>query len=832
MLKNDKTFLNTTILSIRKEILICIALVIATIVTYWPVKTYDFIFTYDDTEYVLQNPQVQRGITAKGVVWAFTTFHAANWHPLTWLSHMLDVQIYGMDPGQHHMVNVLIHIANSLLLFGVLRRMSGHIWRSALVSALFALHPLHVESVAMIAERKDVLCTLLWLLTIWFYHRYTEHLSFKWYLAVVVCFSLGLMAKPMVVTLPFVLLLLDCWPLNRISLTPREKVSWSAIRSSAIHLIQEKIPLFFLTAVVCVITVLAQQSKSAIVTVLYPLMHRLSNAMISYINYIVKMFWPYSLAVFYPYRETLSAWQAAGASAVLVIITGMVLLKLRKQPYLAVGWFWYLGTLVPVIGLVQVGGQAMADRYTYIPLIGIFIMIAWGAFDLLNNRRLMKGIIVAALIIYCAVLMVLARVQVGYWSSSSSLFQHTLEATEKNWLAHTNLGNALSREGKKYTAISHYLKALQIHPHYANAHYNLGVVSDELGHTMEAIDHYRETLRIYPEHVGALNNLGGLLIEQGKFAEGIRFCQKALRIDPSFLNAYKNLAVALSVTGKLDQAIVYLRKALDLESDNAQIHLFLGRLLAKKGSVSEAKYHFKAALRFDPKNSKAYTEMGDFLLRTANYSEAEIYYSAAIRLAPDDARLFNNLGVATIRSGKFKDAILYFQEALRLEPNHANARNNLRKALTDQRRLDEAIARVRESLKSTPDDATLQLQLGDLYQKQGELVRAMEFYRKALIINPALTPALSRLANAQAYRGENEAALSTFERLVQLEPENAEAYYNLARLFARLDRIEDSITYLKKAIEMGFDDWEMIKTDVNLKNIRRTSEYLSLIKNK
>ncbi|MDI6828453.1 MAG: glycosyltransferase family 39 protein, partial [Armatimonadota bacterium] len=428
---------------------------------------------FDDGEYVTENAHVRAGLTWEGLKWAFTTGHAANWHPLTWVSHMLDVEVYGLKPWGHHFTSLLLHIASALLLYGILRRLTGFQWRSALVAGLFALHPLHVESVAWVAERKDVLSAFFWMLTIWAYSYYVESPKIRTYIPVLAFFMLGLISKPMVVTLPFVLLLLDFWPLcrttfsrNSLCIIPPKKVG---------YLVLEKIPLFILSAVSCAITYLVQQRGEAVRTLqTVPIADRISNAIFSYVAYIGKMFWPRNLAIFYPYPvEGLPIWEVVWLGLVLICITFVAAYLAWSKPYLIMGWLWYLGTLVPVIGIIQVGSQAMADRYTYIPLIGIFIIIAWGLPDIIGFTLKSKrkgeaihsfGILPFGAIVSLVVFAICTWIQVGYWRDSVSLFEHTLAATKDNVVAHTSLADALREKGKLQLAAAHYSRALEIYP--------------------------------------------------------------------------------------------------------------------------------------------------------------------------------------------------------------------------------------------------------------------------------------------------------------------------------------------------------------------------------
>ena len=478
---------------IKSSILVCLVLVVATGLAYWQVLHHDFV-NFDDHYYVTENDRVQAGLTPEGFIWAFTTTDASNWHPLTWLSHMLDCELYGLNPGGHHLTNLLFHLASTLLLFIVFTRMTAALWRSALVAILFALHPLHVESVAWVAERKDVLSTLFWILTMWAYLHYVRHGGFKRYLLVLVAFTLGLMAKPMLVTLPFVLLLLDYWPLGRYQFGQSGAASHTAMsasivprrsRSGALALVLEKTPLLALAAISSVVTYLVQQSGQAMQYMeTLPLTVRIANALVSYVAYIGKTIWPANLAVFYPHPGyTLPMWQAAGAGLLLVFISIVTIRSMSRYPYLAVGWLWYLGTLVPVIGLVQVGEQAMADRYTYVPLIGLFIIAAWGLWDLEKKWHRQK--IVFALILLLPLTVCTWR-QLHYWRDSISLWEHALAVTKKNALAHNNLGGAFEEEGNAEKAIANFYEALRHDPEYLIARNNLGLALFREGKITEA----------------------------------------------------------------------------------------------------------------------------------------------------------------------------------------------------------------------------------------------------------------------------------------------------------------------------------------------------------
>jgi tetratricopeptide (TPR) repeat protein len=538
------------------------------------VKDHEFLL-YDDDRYITANTFVHNGITLESIAWAFTTGHASNWHPLTWLSHMLDVERFGLQPAGHLLTNVFFHLVNTVLLLIVLRRMSGAFWQSLFVAAVFALHPLHVESVAWAAERKDVLSGLFWMLTLWAYAFYVGQPSSRRLLVVLVVFALGLMAKPMLVTLPIVLLLLDLWPLKRFHLLDESTLSTKTPRrilTSLLPLVKEKIPLFALTAISSVITYAVQQQGGAMSTVEgIALPVRVANALVAYVSYLGKAFWPVQLAVFYPhYGEQIPLWQSIGALVVLALLTAGALLFIRRAPFLTTGWLWFLGTLVPVIGLVQVGAQSMADRYTYVPLIGIAIMVAWGAVELTARWRYRTIALTFAAAIALTGMTLLSYRQIGYWKNSLTLFEHALSVTKKNWLAHHNLGTALLRARQYEQARFHFTKTLELYPSIAHTHHNLANALVALGQPDSAIVHYREALRLEPNFEEAHVNLGILLAQQNKTDEAMQHYREAIRINPRYAPAHYNLALLLSAKGKLDDAFFHLTTVLSIEPGDAE----------------------------------------------------------------------------------------------------------------------------------------------------------------------------------------------------------------------------------------------------------------------
>jgi tetratricopeptide (TPR) repeat protein len=626
----------------RLKFLISLFLVAATLAVFGQVRNHAFI-NFDDNVYITENPHVKLGLTLKGVVWAFTTMYAANWHPLTWLSHMLDCQLYGLNPAGHHLTNLVFHIVNALLLFFVLKRITRRVWMSGFVAALFALHPLHVESVAWVAERKDVLSTFFWMLTMWMYVHYVEKPGLKRYLLVLLSFALGLLSKPMLVTLPFVLLLLDYWPFGRFqfggavvhheadgSISPADR------RISALRLVGEKAPLFLLSALSSIVTVVAQQRGGAVVSLeTHSIESRFANALVSYITYIEKMIWPSHLAIFYPYPETFPIWKVAGAGLLLVCLSILVIRAARKRPYLVVGWIWYLGTLVPVIGLVQVGSQAMADRYTYVPLIGLSIIVAEGVPDLLGrwrHRRVALSIFAGLLL---SILMTLTKLQVRHWQNDVTLFRHAGEVTTNNHLSHANLGAALFRQGKYQESIIHSREALRIKPDSAEPHNNIGLALAHLGEHQEAIVHWEEALRIKPDFADAHSNLGMALSHLGKYQEAFSHYREALRIKPDAADAHNNLGGELRRLGRHEEAIAHFTEALKIKPDYAEAHGNLGNIFTELGRVEEAITQYNEALRIKSDFAEVRLSLGLAYLRVGNRDSAMKEYEILKKVNPD-----------------------------------------------------------------------------------------------------------------------------------------------------------------------------------------------------
>ena len=561
---------------------VCIFLAAIIWVVFGQTLGHEFV-NFDDNDYVYENPTVTRGLSLKGVEWAFTHIVEFNWHPLTIMSHMLDCRLYGLNAGGHHLTNILLHTATAILLFLVLRRMTGFLWRSAFVAAVFAVHPLRVESVAWVSERKDVLSGLFFMLTLWAYARYVRHpFSLGRYLSVMFLFALGLLSKPMVVTLPFVLLLLDYWPLNRfapLTLAPAVTGNGDSMKNHSVpwRLILEKIPLLVLAGAACVATMVAQ--KDIIISA--PLALRIGNAMVSYVVYLCMMLCPVGLAVLYPYPEDgLPGWEITLAVMLLAGISCGVFLRRQKEPYLLIGWLWYLEMLIPAIGLVQSGLRAYADRYTYLPQIGLYLLLTWAVADLCAGWRYRRVVLGGGATIILVALIFCARVQTSYWRNSESLWTHTLACTSDNYIVHNSLGYTLLQKGNVDEAIAHFQKAVQIKPGYVEAYYNAGNALLQKGNVDEAITYYQKALQIIPDYTKACYNLGNALLQKGNVDEAIVYYQKALENHPDYAEAHNNLGNALLKQGRVNEAVTHYQKALQINPDSPDVLNNLAWLLA------------------------------------------------------------------------------------------------------------------------------------------------------------------------------------------------------------------------------------------------------------
>ncbi len=678
---------------------ICGLLVVAVAVVFGQTVGFGFV-NYDDNDYVYDNADLTGGLSLGGISWALRSTDAHNWHPLTWISYLLDYELYGLQPWGYHLTNLILHAAAVVVLFLVLRRMTDDLWPSAFVAAVFAVHPLHVESVAWVAERKDVLSGLLFMLTLGTYAAYARRpFSLLRYLLVVVLFALGLMAKPMLVTVPLLLLLLDYWPLGRMS--PKAPRGFA----TPWRLVFEKTPLLALSAVSCVATVIAQADAVKPLQAM-SLSSRMSNALVSYAAYVGQFFYPAGLAVFYPPRRSgLPTWQVVAASLLLTGVCAAAVVCRRRCPYAFVGWFWFLGMLVPVIGLVQVGEQSMADRYTYLPEIGLVIALAWGAKALLAawpRRAWISGAISAAVV---AALMGCAWHQTSYWHDSETLWTHTLECEPDAVVAHVDLGVVLDLKGQTAEAIAHYQRALAIDPHYVEAYTNLGNALKHLGRTDEAIAQYKKALEVDPSYGKARYDLGTALYAEGRFDEAIAEYHRALKIDLRNADAHNNLGGALTAQGKLAEAVQEYRTALEIKPNFARAEYNLAVTLGGQGHTAEAIVHYQKALELEPDDADARYYLGGALVQEQRFGEAIAQWSELLRVQPDNTQVLRKLAwlLATSPEASVRDggrAVALAQRAARLTDDRApDVLDALAAAYAEAGRFSEAVQTARKALQ-------------------------------------------------------------------------------------------------------------------------------------
>jgi len=656
----------TNIKLTRRDGLVCLILALVTVAIYWQLRTAHFVI-YDDDDYVTDNLHVQAGLTWKGVAWAFTSGEAANWHPLTWLSHMLDCQLFGLDAGKHHLVNVLFHVANSLLLFVLLRFMTGAFWRCALVAALFAWHPVHVESVAWVAERKDVLSTFFWMLTLLAYTAYARRPAKSRYAAVLVLFALALLAKPMVVTLPCLMLLLDYWPLRRVVLGKPDKNSnpqplpWP-------RLVLEKLPLFALSAISCFVTYSVQsaQGVTAVAGIISPGL-RIANSLISYTRYLGKIFWPANLAVFYPYDKSPPAWQVLGAATLITAITWAAVYFRRQRPYFIVGWLWFLGTLVPAIGLIQVGTQSMADRYTYVPALGIFIALVWSVAALPVSKPQISLLVETVAVLALTGLIAVASVQVGYWQNWKTLFEHALNVTKNNAVAEYTLGYGYQEENNFNEALRYYHESLRLDPHKFAAHNNAGMCFAALGKYTEAINEYAQVLGSYPKNPAAHLNLGLSLEAMGNPQGALAEYSAASALEPANPKPRYAAGACLLAQGNFVEAKTELSEVVRLNPNDGFGQMKLASALSSLGDIDGAIEHYEAAvhnplMRTNPAAFEAFNNLA--WIRAANARPELRNGAEAVSLARQACEITTNsepfllgtLAAAYAEAGQFQEA--------------------------------------------------------------------------------------------------------------------------------------------------------------------------------
>jgi protein O-mannosyl-transferase len=768
-----------------RQKLLCLVLALVTIMIYLPVLHYSFV-NLDDDQYVTSLPYALQKVSLAGFYWAFTNIHFAGWQPLTMLSHMLDCQFFGLNASGHHFTNVILHTANAVLLFLILKEMTGALWRSFSVAALFAWHPLHVESVAWISDRKDLLSTFFVMLTLIAYLRYVRRPQWSSYLAIIICYAFGLMSKATVVTLPFVLLLMDYWPLKRIQRA--NPTPFQSLRP----LLREKLLLFIMAAAFSVVAFWAQQRGGALPSLgKFSLAERAEHALVNYSAYIVKMFWPTNLAVPYPVNS-IPVWQWMGSATLLVFGTVAVLRTAQRSPFLFVGWFWYLATLVPVAGFVQVGTQSMADRYTYFPLIGLFVAVAFGVGEWAAKLRL-KPIIVISLVGFILVgcLTVTAR-QLQFWRNSETLFTHSIAVTRGNYVAYNNLGLALMEDGRKDDAKALIQKALQVQPDYADAHSSLGILLLSEGETDQAMFHFQKAVEIQPDDPRIQNNLGTALLRLGQTSEASVHFQKALEIQPENAQAHCNLGVALMQNGRATEAIPHFQKSLEIQPADMETLSDLGTALLQSGQPLQAMPYFQEALKINPRLAQAHDGLGWAFLQNRQIDEAMLQFQEALETQPNYVKAHNGLGLALLQKGRREEAMAHFQRIVEINPKFPQAQRMLGDLLLQSGHADEAMAHYQAVLKIQPQNASVQNNLAWILATSPEAslrngARAFELAQQAdHLTGGNNSTIIGTLAAAYAETGHFSEAVAEAQHGLQL----AAAQTNTAQMDALRQQLE------------------------------------------
>jgi protein O-mannosyl-transferase len=762
-----------------RDAFICLLLGLVTLFCYWPARSHQFV-SFDDGHYLFDSGYVSKGLTWPGVIWALQTGYFANWHPLTWISYMLDAQLYGMSPGGFHLTNVIFHIANSLLVFLLLKSMTRRVLLSAIAGALFAWHPLHVESVAWVSERKDVLSTFFFLLTLFSYFRYVKerekcppfpNKASRYYLLSLLLFMLALASKQMVVTLPCVLLLLDLWPLQRFSFNSTRSESLSV----GLVLVREKLPFFVLAFAASAIAFAVQKAGGSVSSFeSVPAQLRVANSLLAYVAYISNSFWPVNLAAVYPLSSHFSFIGVAGAAIFLGAVTVVFFLRVRQYPFLLVGWLWFIGALVPVIGLIQIGSQSRADRYMYIPAIGFSIAVIWGLDALCRfwEGRAFLGaaesgkpiadhrfpgkleqpisekirafrfqILAFPLIVALAALAVCTRVQVGYWHDSEKLFRHAVAAVPGNYLAYNGLGKAL----------------------------------DDLGRKEEAVKAWNEALRLDPEYPEAQYNLGTSLLGQERVNEAFPHLAAAVKGDPNNANAHENL----------------------------------GNVYVKMGELAKATVEYAAAARLAPDNAVYLQVLGSVLVRQSKWSEADTVLADTLRLDPKSVDAHRNLGIVRINQGKRTEALRLFAEAVRLQPGNSDNRFNLGLALLEDNQSERAAEQFAECLRLNPKETRSHYRLAVALSQQHQVKEAIFHYHEALRLTPEFPDAMCELARLLACAPEAELrdgseAVTLAERACAMtNNQQAAMLTTLAAAYAETGRFKDAIITAQKAKDLA-----------------------------
>ena len=812
--------------------LIIIFLIFASFIVYSRILNNGFV-NFDDNEYITENNHIKSGINQESIKWALSTTYCTYWHPLTWLSHMLDWSLFKDHAGGHHLISLLLHIGSVIFLFFFLNKMTKNLWSSAFAAALFALHPLRVESVAWAAERKDVLSMFFGLASIYAYACYAESSKLSKYFLCLILFALGLMAKPMLVTLPFVLLLLDYWPLGRwqkvlnsvnmqvvnntfpvkneiencnVNSLIEKEISLPVKSSSRLigRLLWEKAPFIFLTIISSIVTFWAQNKNGALPSMeLLPFPTRIANTIISYVSYLGKIFWPVKLAVFYPYAHSFPFWQILISCFILTGITIIVIYAIKKLPFLFVGWFWYLGTLIPGIGLVQAGMQAMADRHTYLPSIGIAIMLAWGIPLLFSCEDIRKKILFPAGITVLAILAVLTWRQCGYWKNSIDLSNHALQVTKDNATAHNNRGAAYYKLGQYQLSIEDYNSAIRLKPDFVDAYNNRGSAYDNLGQYQRAVEDFNRTIRLRTDYAVPYYNRGNTYLKLGQYQLAIEDFNEAIRLKPDYVDAYNSRGVAYDKLGQYLLAIEDFNRAIRLQPDYALAYQNRRNAYAKFGQQPLTIEDFNRAIRLKPDDAKAYNNRGTIYYKLGQKQRAIKDFNKAICLKPDYVDAYYNRGTIYSELGQYQRAIEDFNKAIRLKPDYADAYYSRGNAYAKSGQQQLAIEDFSKAIHLKPDYVLAYYNRGTIYGELGQYQSAIEDLNKIIRLKPDYIDAYYNRGTAYAILGQYPLAIEDYNKTIRLKPDYANAYNNRGFIYLNQGNNKLGCLDAQKACKLG-----------------------------
>jgi len=786
----------------RTNVGICFLLLFLVILVYFQTVRFEFI-NFDDQDYVTENEVIQKGITGEGIKWAFsfTENDLTYWHPIAYMAHMIDCQFFGTHSGYHHLSNMFIHALNAILLYFALLYMTGARFQSAFAACLLAVHPVGVDSVAWISQKKTLLATFFWLLSLISYAWYSKEICLKRYIAVCLFVALGLMTKPVMVTIPIILFIFDFWPLNRVEqyvFNLNERLGWVQKKYSIRWLLIEKIPLMTLVFLWGITPFISEHVTAKNITFdVVPFVLRFKNAVVSYFLYLKKFFFPVDLAFLYPYPKDVSTLFAVISVIGIVIISYVAVCLVRKYPYAASGWFAFLVVLVPFLGFVQGAvWPAYADRFAYVPFIGLYIVFSWGLVDLARHNIAGIALKWVASCMVIVLLMILSFFQTGNWQNNITLYTHALKVTKENYLAHNNLGIAYDEHGNYDEARRQYDASLSINPSFSKAHHNLAVNLLKKGDTEKAIEHFKLSLISNPENPVAKYNLANIAMGKGNSDEAMALFQSAIDDDPKFSDAYNNLGV----------------------------------LLSRKGLRREALENFKQALVCNSSNINAISNLGNELFDMGRLNDARVCFSRALSLDSKNIKVMNDFGVLNVAMGKTKEAEKLFSTVIKIEPNNQTAKENLSLIVKERERLELQIVKTRNDYSENPNDLKKILSYAGLCEKNGDFKKAEALYLNALTIKPDSLETLVSLSEMYEKEEQYAKAIIYYERLAESHAEKkAVAYYQIACMYAMQNQVDESVKWLQTAADSGFTEWAYLSQDLRFDLVRRSKRFQEFI---